>query len=414
MKKVLDLTPKLISIGLFLFFIVCASSTAKAQDVIYDWAGRKVLIAPTKINRATTVDIIIKNVNNVLYEYRISVTAVPQTIDDWGNFSSIITRAGKAAATGQAAARSGACTELLGAWLLLEQITSEIKSAPALPFKILEDKQPYPSRSLEETLRDWGKIKPLLADLKAKAELINACDSTDQDVKDFKTSYRDLLTLVDPIERRINSNHEARITYTLTPGNNYKILVEEFFNSVKTKDGERSFDLNLTSDILTLTVGALFSRIQDRSYEARKFPGSDQNVLVTEGSSRLRPEGVALLNYLLPYVDSDTVGLAISAGPAIRFGSKSDLATLGFFTGPSLHLHRRFFVTAGVHIGEFADFPAGFINNSPVPANFGELKPVKRWTGRFAFSISFRTASFGNLAGSQETKTVGGSSGTSK
>jgi hypothetical protein len=85
----------------------------------------------------------------------------------------------------------------------------------------------------------------------------------------------------------------------------------------------------------------------------------------------------------LPDLDSDTVGLAISAGPAIRFGSKSDLATLGFFTGPSLHLHRRFFVTAGVHIGEFADFPAGFINNSQVPANFGELKPVKRWTGTF-------------------------------
>jgi hypothetical protein len=77
-------------------------------------------------------------------------------------------------------------------------------------------------------------------------------------------------------------------------------------------------------------------------------------------------------------------------------------------------LYRRFYITSGVHIGEFADFPAGFNDNSQVPANFGELKPVKRWTGRFAFSISFRTASFSGLAGSQETKTVGGSSSSSK
>src|SRR5207253_10306195 len=75
MKGMFGLAPKLLGTALLFFFIACASSTVRAQDVVYDWAGRKVLIAPTKVNRATPVNLIIKNDNNVLYEYRISVTA---------------------------------------------------------------------------------------------------------------------------------------------------------------------------------------------------------------------------------------------------------------------------------------------------------------------------------------------------
>lgn len=400
MKSMLNRRQKLINLALCFFLIACASATAQAQEVVYDWAGKKLLSYPTQVNQVTTVNVVITNVNDILYEYRITVIAIPRPIDDWANLAGLLTRGSRSLAP----SRAGGCSTLIQeAIALMTGIHSRMIADPALPFKIKANGPPYPSVPLQQTLDAWGRLRGDIASLRDKAQRIEAC-TPDQDVLNFRAQYLELNAAIERIESKINSPHEARATAVLRPENNYKVVVEELFDSAKTKEGERTFEFSPASNVLTLTVGALFSRIQDRSYEARKFPDSTQNVLVTEGNSRLRPEGVALLNYILPYADSDTIGLALSAGPAIRFGSKSDLSTLGFFTGPSVHLYRRFYFTSGVHIGEFADFPIGFRENSPVPANFGELKPVKRWTGRFAFSISFRTASFGNLVKAEAPK----------
>src|SRR5207249_6114304 len=87
----------------------------------------------------------------------------------------------------------------------------------------------------------------------------------------------------------------------------------------------------------------------------------------------------------------------------------------GFFTRLSAHLHHRIYFTPGFHFGQFADFPVGFGNGSAVPANFGELTPVKRWTTRFGFAITFKTKDFSGLTQSS-TPTVksGDSSATPK
>jgi hypothetical protein len=52
-------------------------------------------------------------------------------------------------------------------------------------------------------------------------------------------------------------------------------------------------------------------------------------------------------------------------------------------------LHR-LYISPGVHIGEFADYPAGFVNGQQIPANFGALTPVKRWTARFGIAITIK------------------------
>jgi len=70
---------------------------------------------------------------------------------------------------------------------------------------------------------------------------------------------------------------------------------------------------------------------------------------------------------------------------------KADTSKFGVFLGGSMHLWQRLFVTTGVHFGEFADFPQGFNRaGDPIPTNAGTPTGVKRWTGRFALSITFK------------------------
>ena len=195
----------------------------------------------------------------------------------------------------------------------------------------------------------------------------------------------------------------------LAPGNNVSVMVVEMFGSetILTK----TFTFSGT-DILTLSAGAMFSSIADRTYEARKSPNSTLNVLTVEGDSKATPNIVALLNYSLGALrlDSDTAGLALSAGPVLKLGSQSEASSFGFFTGLSGHLYHRFYVTPGIHFGQFADFPIGFGNGSTVPENFGELTPVKRWTARFGLAITFKTKDFSGIA-SSDTPTVTGDEG---
>lgn len=407
---------------LFLSIFTCAEQRTMGQatpsydpnDVVYDRSTDQLLNYPRTVNRRQTVRVIIINVNNIMYEYRIEVTAIPRAINDWGQFNNSITRSARQAAA-QGVRQVDACTiPLSEATSALTALKDQLGQEEALPIYWYNKGQmaaPDKSYTLAESLKAWNEnVAPKVADLRAKATALEAladqgkCTSSTSEIRMFIKSFNELNDVIKRIEDKVNSSHVAEVTTVLQPDNDYSVTVREFFQTSSGKlteieSGKRTFKFSPVSNILTLSVGPLFSTIQDRAYDPRKSPTSTENVLVVEGNSKLRPEGVALLNYMLPRLDNDTFGLALSAGPVIRFGSKSDLATLGFFTGFSVNLYRRLYITPGFHTGEFADFPVGFSNGQAVPANFGELTPVKRWTTRFAFAISFQTTSFGNLGG---------------
>lgn len=147
-------------------------------------------------------------------------------------------------------------------------------------------------------------------------------------------------------------------------------------------------------DTLSLSVGTLFTEVPYRTYTAQNVPGTSgvQNLLVVSENGRWTPQGVGLLNYKLFNMDKGTqLGLSASSGPVFKFGGTPGVSNFGWFAGASVSIWHRLFLTPGIHIGEFADYPAGFGNNTVVPANFGTPTPEKRWTGRFAFSITYRT-----------------------
>jgi hypothetical protein len=212
---------------------------------------------------------------------------------------------------------------------------------------------------------------------------------------------------------KVKSQHVVRYTAELDSTNAYDVVVKEFLGNQQTTAEAKAFHLNACRKILVSSAGFLLTQLQARSYLSRTVPNpSDatktQNVLGVDGSGRPRPALVALLNYNLPWQPWRNVGFAISAGPVFDISNgKADTSRFGFFGGGSVHLWNRLFLTPGVHIGEFADFPQGF--NKPgdvIPANTGTPNPVKRYTARFALGITFKVSELGFGGGSSTDSTT--------
>ena len=379
-----------------LFFVVPAVvlllgiSTVNAQ-VIYDWAkgGDTPKSYPT-ITRKQKVHIQVININDILYSYRIEVTQTPLDTDDFAAIANLLTHPVKSAAPD---ALVPPCNERENALkLALDAATKEINEDKKLPtgYAGLATKTSIP---LEQSIAAWESHADAIAKTRAayKALVDNSCTQT-ADPKLLK-DYLDFDTAVTRIQKIVDGPHEIGTDEEIGPATHVSVKVIELFGPKTISTKTFSFD---TADVLTLSAGAMFSRIQDRTYEPRKDPTSELNTLTVTGNSRATPSLVALLNYNLGalHMDWEKLGFALSAGPVLRVGGQSETSSFGFFTGISGHLYHRIFFTPGFHFGQFADFPVGFANGSSVPANFGELTPVKRWTSRFGLAITFKTKSF--------------------
>jgi hypothetical protein len=397
------------------FALLCAISafgpiTASAQKVTYDWSGNSKTADAPRITRTQPVKFEIQNVNDILFSYKLEVTQKSMDFDDFGLIKKLIPNLSPATHSGNSCGAA-----LIQATTKLKFAADQIDKDPKLPVGYAASAQ-HISISLNDSKNAWNTLRGGVIQVaidKAEAA-IQVCPSSSDLLKTFVSdSYNPFKKKVDSITAKVNSPHVFEDTHELSPGSDVTATVYEKFNNETI--GSKTFSFSV-GDILTLSAGALFSRIPDRSYQARKTPGSTDNVLAVEGNSRLTPGVVALLHYSLgalhPKLDGDNVGLALSAGPIVRFGSQGSTTSFGFFTGVSAHLYHRFYFTPGFHFGQFADFPVGFHNGSTIPANFGELNPLKRWTGRFGFAITFKAKDFKSLEGNAAVtgETSGGSS----
>jgi hypothetical protein len=202
---------------------------------------------------------------------------------------------------------------------------------------------------------------------------------------------------VQVIERKLGSTHAISVPITLHPDTDYTIVVTEKYKGAITVDGAKNFVVSPASTVLTLSSGFGATWLEGRAYVAASAPGANpgdaNRTLLRVDGTGVRPAVPALLNYQLPIPTNGDWGFAISSGPVFAFNSgTSNSSSLGVFVGGSVHLLHRFYITPGLHLGEFADYPTGFSEpDQPVPANFGELVPMKRWTMRFALMFTYRT-----------------------
>jgi hypothetical protein len=402
------------------------SALVRAQNsVVIDWKTKTLLQAPSEVNVNTAVNVSIRNVNDFLYKYDVTVKATPRSIDDFSKIPS----------TGVTAAALGlSCTDKAKTAIVP---ISDLENVIDAKIRPQADKNgDYPSIPIGVTVAAWNtNIEvPMKAAQQTVASLREAlrdpianCVGADDNAKRADANsaaailrkYDDIDAALGPYRTQLfGSDHEINFVYTLRPETDYSISIDEKYLVKTTLQGAAEFKFSPASTILTLSAGPLITWIPNRSYVSSTVPtasGGTQNVLTVNDFSGPQLQLATLLNYRVPLPNSwgwaktwntsDEAGIAVSTGPVFRLsGSNSGTSSFGYFTGVSLHLWQRFFVTPGVHIGEFADFPAGFERGTTIPPSFGTLTPVKRWTVRFAIGITFKAVDLSKVV----TKPSGG------
>jgi hypothetical protein len=190
----------------------------------------------------------------------------------------------------------------------------------------------------------------------------------------------------------------------------YDVVVQETLGGKPTTAAAKTYHLDPGRKILTASAGFVLTTLHARSYSSVTAPDPadptmTKNVLGVDGGGGVRPALAALLNYHVACLLRCQVGLAISAGPLFDIANgKADTSHFGFFGGPSVHLWNRLYLTPGIHVGEFADYPLGFSQaGQPIPTGMGTPVARKRYTAHFAFGITFKASELGIGSGNSDS-----------
>lgn len=312
----------------------------------------------------------------------------------------------------------GACPDLGD----VTQKSTTLKQALTVmaPAKDTGGKIPYISN--QKTENDWQTLQSAFGDFEHAVKTLanglpdtadQSCDSVLQqaeliildDYPKLRAQYRDLATrLAKPDTIYYERSLEATSSADLVATPSY----------AGTADGSKTFHFEPSFGILSSSAGFLLTELPARSYSSATAPDpSDatktQNVLKVDYGSGIRPALAVLLTGNVPQVNRRNYGLGVSAGPVFDISSgKADTSRLGFFGGVSIRLTPWIFLTPGVHVGEFADFPPGFTHAGQViPPNTGTPTATKRYTARFAFAVTFKLKDLGASTVSDQTKGQG-------
>ncbi|HEV2398771.1 MAG TPA: hypothetical protein VGS27_17635 [Candidatus Sulfotelmatobacter sp.] len=390
------------SLGLF-WFLVC-SVAATAQYGI-NW--------PKQPSTFTSVQpgsqkVRIGGVNDFLYTYDVNVIEISEAIPQ-PQMAPQGALAGCQTATGQPQADLGTFSD-------------EADKAFAA-YNSLFPKAAIPPKTLEQTSADWrDNVQPhydkLADDSKAAQKVLDAI--TDPGLKTACQAVMDSATseykkLQDADTKLNHSPHVVEATFTAKNCKSEILTVTEKYNGTPTGQSlTAQFDVEC--DQVTVGGGILLTEIQSRTYTSSTSPTQSGQFLVVGGTGRFRPTFlVGLTSFNFPFEPlghklSSALGdmrLGISTGPVLQ-NSKSDVSAFGWFVGPTVSFMRRLYLSPGLHVGEFADFPLGFTKQGdPIPSNFGSLTPNKRWTGRFSIGITVKGWDLTKtLKGSQDTPAV--------
>jgi hypothetical protein len=403
-----------------LFGVTQANS--QQVEVVVDWSAKKVTSPPGNINNNVKAKVRLDNVNDLMFTYPISYQLVPLQISDFDSIAKAFALAGASATKGGEAATTDCdfskvdaafkdLTDAQTTFLALPTVGSGCSTAKPCDVTIGQAQGAWTSSVHPKIVAAQSALTVFTAS--CKSDTYSAAINSAQTALDSShASETRVLGTIHTIEKT-----DAIV---LSPDSTTHLEVDQLYNGVTTTNGTYTVDLTPTNNRLTLSAGAIFTEVQNRAYTSRAVPSTTgtgtMNVLSVDGISRLSPSAVALLNYQIPYLDSEQAGLAVSTGPVFRLGSSSDASSFGYFAGLSLHLYHRFYISPGFHLGQFADYPTGFTApNQAIPSGVGTPTPVKRWTVRFAIGVTYKAKDFSGLGLSSSvtpTTKAGASTGT--
>lgn len=385
--------------------LILGVRTTPAQDVVIDWQARSVVSSPKEIQKGSPLKVQVTRVNDILYEYSVDVQVTTDSSDDFALLASLLNLP-----TGGAKRPAGAsdCASSYRDALLQAKAIKDQLNTPGGAFNPEDRPGHFISVPLATTLKAWdGPVASASKELQADVDAMNGC--ADSDSKAFvNNTYPPIKNSLESIQKKVNGKHNADGQAPASSAEvvSAKITVSEKWKgneTVKNPSGSSGSPYTATlefSSVLRLSAGILFSQLQDRSYVTRTVPSTTgtTNILGVNGDSKLTPYLVGLLNYQIPGAHWDKYGFWVSTGPTLRItNTGGNTSAFGFFGGVSAALWHRFYVTPGVHFGQYAGVPAGLAVGQAIPANFGQLQAINRWTARFGFSITYKTLSLGAL-----------------
>jgi hypothetical protein len=392
-----------------------AGTPPAAENVVgVDWQTRTAGCPPKVTQSSTRATVRVTNINDILVDFNTGAKAEYQLRAKGTPVSAVAPGAG--IFTGQSGALDSNCP-IQNLQALLNHIRQQVNANPFIS-------PPQPG----------GRSIPLSTTLGAALNIEGVSQILNAISQGTCTNLFAGFTN-DPVfswVSQLRGSHSYDFSVVLEPNQNYEFTLKELWKGAETSGGEIRWNCG-EKDIFTLSVGPLVSTLPSRTYNHQKAPvppGSTttQDILTVGNKSNLNVLGAALINYHFPQPRflPNRAGLALSVGPVYTLGSTPNVSALGLFVGTSFNLSRSVFLTPGVHIGQFADFPEGFGPGSVIPNQFGDLNPVKRMTAKFAIGITFKTNSFkkssesggtasntASAGGSGATQPAGGSQSTS-
>jgi hypothetical protein len=382
---------------------------ASAQKIEYDWQSNgsgQPLIWPSNITKTQVVPFVIHNTNNLLYTYRVGGSCTQTNLDPWGTIAPVL----KSGATAgdqppnltdtQKIAFNACSTDIANAngdWNTVKTQVDLLKNTPA-PDGDKTCTSAKPCRiSLVATQKRWEEnIESVLQSAEADiAKAVGSCSTAPQTA----SSARALQEQAQGLRKWYSSSHDWTGAVSVIPDSSCTFTITETYLTVDTTPAV-TVSFTAGQPRMTVSVGPLFSQIQDRGYSVVTAPpptGSttNQTVLQINGISSLSTYLTGHLNFALPlqgdWFNGERGGIAISTGPVLRIGGQSAASAFGWYAGPSYHLYHLIYFTAGMHIGQFADLPGGFSSpGQTVPSGFPTPVARNRTTARFAFGITLK------------------------
>ena len=262
----------------------------------------------------------------------------------------------------------------------------------------------YPNISLDSTQNIWNSIEGKATQAVKLMRRINRAMLDDTQKRIYDALMKSDIAKLEAAIENNKSTHalQSSVDIDWSAKNDISVTITQTYGGQPVENGQETLKCTIDAGSFTLSMGPLFSKVQNRQYTSTAVPsaGGTTNVLGVQYGSGLRPAGTALVNFAIPPIKNVKLagqewGLYLSAGPTIK-SSADSTSSFGWFVGPSLAINRQLYLSPGFHYGEFADFPTGYAPGSPIPEGVGMPNPVKRNTWRFAFAISFRVAGFGS------------------
>lgn len=263
----------------------------------------------------------------------------------------------------------------------------------------------YANLSRDITLGAWAQViaSPEWASIDETRKNVEAVTPADNNESQLKTKILDNIAKLKAAERAVaeaekrGHSLDTQVSIDFAAKNVVKVRITQTFGGSPVEDGEQEFTCTVDQGAFTLSLGPIFSQLQSRQYISAAIPNSTgtgtSNVLAVQNGSSYRAAGAALVNFALPRLSKGGFALFATTGPTIK-SAADNTSSFGWFAGASIGLHKLLYVTPGFHYGEFADFPRGYAEGTPIPPGVATPTPLKRYTWRFGFGISFRTASF--------------------